>query len=51
MPKKEDPAPTVPPVATPPGSASEPPAAPRKLALQFGPTPSPPGSRLKQSRK
>ncbi|HWF77919.1 MAG TPA: hypothetical protein VN694_12165 [Caulobacteraceae bacterium] len=43
MAKKEDPAPTEAPPALP--------DAPRKLALQFGPTPTPPGSRLKPGRK
>jgi hypothetical protein len=28
-----------------------PPASPRPLPIQFGPTPAPPGSRLKQGRK
>jgi len=28
-----------------------PPTPPRPLAVQFGPTPTPPGSRLKQGRK
>jgi len=37
--KEEDPAPKAPP------------AAPRGLGLQFGPTPSPPGSRLKKAGK
>jgi len=39
MTKKEDPAP------------KGPPKAPRPLDLQFGPTPSPPGSRLKKAGK
>ena len=47
MAKKEDPAPP----GQPPEPAPGPPRAPRPLTLQFGPTPSPPGSRLKQGRK
>ena len=46
MAKKEDPAPPGQPAAAP----AEP-AARRPLAVQFGPTPTPPGSRLKTGRK
>jgi hypothetical protein len=35
----------------PPESPQAPSAAPRPLNVQFGPTPSPPGSRLKTGRK
>jgi hypothetical protein len=44
MTKKEDP----PPPGSPPERPSGPPRTP---ALQFGPTPTPPGSRLKLGRK
>jgi hypothetical protein len=43
MTKKAEPAPPESPLGTP--------AAPRPLVVQFGPTPSPPGSRLKTNRK
>ncbi len=47
MPKTEASAPS----GATPGAPATPPAAPRTPALQFGPTPTPPGSRLKTGRK
>ena len=50
--KEDDPAPPATPASTSAETPDAPPATPRrKLSLQFGPTPSPPGSRLKSGRK